>query len=75
MAVLGLTRDVRLQIQQCEVYRASKHGRPMETMGPRWLYAGRPWQIVAGEPSRTYGVFYQRKYLDTGAHGPLHLVG
>jgi len=44
----GMTRDVRLQVRQCKVCQASKHGRPTETTGRRRLYAGRPWQIVAG---------------------------
>jgi len=43
----GMTRDVRLQVQQCEICQASRHGCSTETTGRRRLYAGRPWQIVA----------------------------
>jgi len=43
----GMTRDVRLQVRQCEICQASKHGRSTETTGCRRLYADRPWIIVA----------------------------
>ena len=43
----GMTRDVRVQLRQCEICQASKHGRAPETTGRRRLYAGRPWQVVA----------------------------
>jgi len=56
----GMTRDVRLQVQQCEICQASKQGRSTETTGRRRLYAGRPWQTVAVDlvgpmPMSTHG--------------------
>jgi len=43
----GMTWDVQLQVQRCEVCQTSKHGRPTEAAGRRRLHAGRPWQVVA----------------------------
>jgi len=40
-------RDVRLKVKQCEIYQASKHSCPPDSVRRRWLYTGQLWQVVA----------------------------
>jgi len=47
MVWLWMGRDVRLNVRQSEIYQASKHSRPLDSVGRRRLYAVRPWQVVA----------------------------
>jgi len=42
-----MTRDVRLRVRRCEIFQASKHGRPTETAERRHPHVDHPWQIVA----------------------------
>jgi len=46
--------------------------------GNNWSTPAVRWSAVTssgGGPRRTYAVICQKAHLDTGAHGPFHLVG